>query len=181
MPVGVVVRRKPGATKWARWEWRAVAVIPGAPPAQWSELRRAGDTVDFHAGTLPMNLHRAETEAYLTGLSVPEPKLYVIMRKPVQPNETRPLELVVVTASPYEAQDYTDNGEDIVEPVVMPPALAAWTAAFVETHHQEEVFIKRKRDESRVDLVTDGIGDPRIKQITDVYRAPGTHAKEGIG
>lgn len=178
MPVGVVVRQTPGVTKWARWIWRAVAVIPGAPPADWAELRRDGDTVEFHAGTLPLTLHRTETEAYLTAISSDVPKLFVIMRTPQKQGDTRPLDLVTVTASPYEAQDYTDNGEDIVEPVEMPRALVAWIGAFIEEHHQEEVFIKRKRDKSRIDLVQDGIGDPRIKQVTDVYRAPGSHRTE---
>lgn len=178
MPVGVVVRQTPGVTKWARWIWRAVAVIPGAPPADWAELRRDGETVEFHAGTLPLTLHRTETGAYLTAISSDVPKLFVIMRTPQKQGDTRPLDLVTVTASPYEAQDYTDNGEDIVEPVEMPRALVAWIGAFIEEHHQEEVFIKRKRDKSRIDLVQDGIGDPRIKQVTDVYRAPGSHRTE---
>ena len=43
---------------------------------------------------------------------------------------------------------------------------------FVEQHHVEEEFVKRKRDRKRVDLVEDGIGDVRIQQDTDVYRAP---------
>lgn len=178
MPVGVVVRRTPGVTKWAGWIWRAVAVIPGAAEAGWTEMRRDGDSVDFHAGTLPLTLHRSETEAYLTALSCDIPKLFVIMRLPLQDSETRPLDLVTVTASPYEAQDYTDNGEDIVEPVAMPEPLIAWIAAFIDKHHQDEVFVKRKRDKSRIDRVQDGVGDPRIKQATDVYRAPGSHRTE---
>lgn len=178
MPVGVVVRQTPGATKWVPWIWRATAVIPGAPQADWTELRRDGDTVEFHAGTLPLTLHRTETEAYLTAISCDVPKLYVIMRTPLHDSDTRPLDLLTVTASPYEAQDYTDNGEDIVEPVTMPPALVAWIQAFIDKHHQDEVFIKRRRDKSRVDLVQDGIGDPRIKQATDVYRAPGSRRTE---
>lgn len=178
MPVGVVVRQAPGATRWALWVWRAVAVIPGAAPADWAELRRDGDTVDFHAGTLPLTLHRTDTEAYLTAISCEVPKLYVVMRKPLQASETRPLDLVTVTASPFEAQDYTDNGEDIVEPVAMPEVLIAWIGAFVEKHHHEEVFIKRKRDKARIDKVQDGVGDPRIRQATDVYRAPGSFRTE---
>ncbi len=178
MPVGVVVRQAPGVTKWARRIWRAVAVIPGAPQADWVVMRREGDTVDFHAGTLPLTLHRSETEAYLTAISCDVPKFYVVMRTPLHDSETRPLDLLTVTASPYEAQDYTDNGEDIVEPVAMPPAMIAWIQSFIDKHHHDEVFIKRKRDKSRIDRVQDGIGDPRIKQTTDVYRAPRPHSTE---
>lgn len=32
-----------------------------------------------------------------------------------------------MTASPYEAQDYEDNGEDIVEKILMPEGLIAWS------------------------------------------------------
>ena len=41
------------------------------------------------------------------------------------------LEVVLATASPYEAQDYTDSGEEIVEKVMMPPGLVAWVRDFV--------------------------------------------------
>jgi hypothetical protein len=54
----------------------------------------------------------------------------------------------------------------------MPPGLVAWVRDFVEQHHVEEEFVKRKRDRKRVDLVEDGVGDVRIQQDTDVYRAP---------
>ncbi|MDE0408553.1 MAG: DUF3305 domain-containing protein, partial [Alphaproteobacteria bacterium] len=35
-----------------------------------------------------------------------------------------------------------------------------------------EPFVKRQRDRRRVDLAEDGKGDPRIRQMSDVYRAP---------
>ena len=39
MPLGVVLRRTPGATRWVRHAWRAVAVLPGAGPADGRVLR----------------------------------------------------------------------------------------------------------------------------------------------
>ena len=45
------------------------------------------------------------------------------------------LQVVQITASPYEAQDYADSGEEIVEKVPMPQGLLAWVAQFVEAHH----------------------------------------------
>ena len=47
IPLGVVIRKSPGVTRWAKWSWAAVAVLPGAGPAQWTELRREGDAVDY--------------------------------------------------------------------------------------------------------------------------------------
>lgn len=165
MPLGVVVRRLPGVTRWAAHSWRAVAVLPGAGPADWQELRRDGDAEEFHAATLPLELHGAETEAYLHGLSAEVPAIYVVLRGDGE-------EVLLVTASPYEAQDYTDSGEEIVEKVPMPAGLRAWIEEFLARHHEDEVFVKRKRDRKRVDLTQDGIGDARVHGRADVYASP---------
>ena len=171
IPLGIVLQRTPGVTRWAAHVWKAVAVLPGAGQADWHELRRDGDAVEYHAGTLPLELFRTDTEAYLHGLSAKVPAIYVVMRD--APGDS-PLDLVLVTASPYEAQDYADTGEEIVEKVAMPDGLIAWVRDYVEVHHEDEVFIKRRRDKSRVDQKEDGIGDARIRQVADVYRAPST-------
>ncbi|MFK7753014.1 MAG: DUF3305 domain-containing protein [Sedimentitalea sp.] len=170
IPLGVVVRKTPGVTRWAKWNWRAVAVLPGAGPAHWSELRREGDAVEYHAATLPLMLYTTDTEAYLTNLSDQIPAIYVILREN-DANEAG-ISAELVTASPYEGQDYADNGEDIVEKVAMSEGLIALIRDFVLEHHEDETFIKRKRDRKRVDLTEDGKGDPRIRQTSDVYRAP---------
>ena len=177
MPVGVVVRRAPGATRWAKWAWRAVAVLPGAGPADWRELRREDDAVEFHAGTLMMDLYRTDTEAYLVALSNDPPSVYVVMRANEDAGTDTEMDLIAVTASPYEAQDHTDTGEEIVEPLPMPPGLIAWVREFVERHHVDEVFIKRKRDKKRIDLKEESRGDPRVAQDGDVYLAPSTRKR----
>jgi hypothetical protein len=170
MPLGVVMRRTPGVTRWAAWAWRAVAVLPGAGPAEWRVLRSEGDVTEYHAATLTLELHGAETEAYLHGLSTKVPSVYVVLRHSDDPG--CPLDALLVTVSPYEAQDYADNGEDIVEKVPMPEGLVAWVRDFVKAHHQEEEFKKRRRDRVDLERVEDGVGDPRIHQIRDVYRSP---------
>lgn len=169
MPLGIVIRRSPGATRWVKYVWNAVAVLPGAPDATWKEMRREGDTIEYHAATLPLELFRTDTEAYLHGLSAKVPSIYVVMR---DADGDQPLDMVLATASPYEAQDYADTGEELVEKVPMPDGLIAWIRSFIDQHHEDEVFVKRRRDKSRVDLKEDGIGDARIRQVSDVYRAP---------
>ncbi len=168
MPVGIVVRESPGVTRWAGWSRKAVAVLPGAGDAAWTELRREGDTVEYHAGTLVLELFGSDTEAYRLGLSAREPSLFVVMR---ESGGDLP-ELVLVTASPYEAQDYMDSGEEVVEPVEMPEGIVAWIRDFIDLHHEDEVFVKRRRDRVRTDIREDGRGDSRVQQTTDVYRAP---------
>lgn len=170
IPVGVVVRKTPGVTRWAKWSWTVSGVLPGAGPATWRELRREGEAVEYHAATVSLELHGAETEAYLHGLSAAQPSVFVVLREDGDGDE--PLEVVLATASPYEAQDYTDSGEEIVEKVPMPPGLVALVEDFVEDFHEDEEFVKRKRDKKRVDLTQDGIGDPRIGKAADIYASP---------
>ncbi len=169
IPMGVVLRRSPGVTKWQKWTWTACGVLPGAGPADWNEIRREGDVLEFHAETVALELHGADAEAYLHGLTAEVPCVYVIMRMGAS---EAPLDILTVTASPYEAQDYTDSGEEIVEKVAMSPLLRAMVQDFVDTFYKEEAFVKRKRDKKRVDLVQDGIGDPRIGKAADIYASP---------
>lgn len=174
MPLGVVIRKSPGVTRWASWTWRAVAVLPGAPDAAWHELRRDGKAVEYHAATMPLLLHHTQTEAYLQGLSAKVPCVYVVIRDQGRAHGTdAPLDVVLVTASPFEAQDYADTGEEIVEKVPMTEGLIAWVRDFVDAHHAYETFKKRRRDTHVIGDAQDGIGDPRIPQLSDVYRAPG--------
>ncbi|MEL7117031.1 MAG: DUF3305 domain-containing protein [Pseudomonadota bacterium] len=169
LPIGVVLRRTPGVTRWQKWTWTASGVLPGAAPAEWRELRRDGDAVEFHADTVPLELHGAEAEAYLHELTTKLPCIYIVMRPG---GGDRPLDILLVTASPYEAQDYTDSGEEIVEKVAMPPMLRAHVQGFVDTFYKEEDFKKRKRDKKRIDLTQDGIGDPRVGKAADIYASP---------
>lgn len=173
MPVGVVVRRQPGVTRWAKWVWRPVAVLPGAAPATWKLLREEeGGAAEFHAATVPLSLHRAVVEGYKVSLSMVPPAVFVVLRRDERPAAEVPWSVQAVTASAYEAQDYLDAAEDIVEAVPMPPVLEAWVRGFTDAHFREEPFIKRRRDRKRTDLHEEGVGDARIRQAADVYRAP---------
>ena len=184
MEVGVVVRRQPGVTKWAEEIWRAVGVLPGAPPARWRELRREGEAVEYHAATLTLEVFRDETEGYLLALDTKPPSLFVVMREVEDEEAEFPLEVVLVTASPFEAHDYLDSGEELVERVPMPPVIQAWLADFVACHHRPERFRKRRRSEVDLDQVEDGRGDPRVNP-DDVFRSPagrrGARKKGGGG
>lgn len=172
LPLGIVIRKAPGVTRWASWSWKAVAVLPGAEDVHWRELRREGEVVEYHAATVPLELWRTDTEAYLNGLSAKIPSICVVLRETTETGAEEEVEVLLATASPYEAQDYLDSGEEIVELVPMPEGLVAFIRDFIEEHHHDEKFVKRKRDKQRVDLAEDGKGDSRISQISDVYRAP---------
>ncbi len=144
MALGVVLERRPIYHNWADWSWRAVTVIPGAAPlARPRELRRDGEAVLFHAATLPLGLHRKETEGYRVNLSQSPPKVFIGLRP--GDGEEAPPQPFVVTACPFEAEDYEVDSEDRVEAVAMPPEVAAMVGHFIDEHHVEQPFVKRKR------------------------------------
>lgn len=171
--LGIVMRRSPGVTPWAKWSWRAVAVLPGASDARWKVMREEAGVTEYHAATLNLWLYQSDTEAYAHELGTVTPSVYVILREAVgeDPHGTG-YDIAHVTVSPYEAQDYCDSGEEVVEKIPMPEAILAWVGEYVQAHHVEEPFIKRRRNKERVDRKDNGIGDHRIAQASDVYRAP---------
>ncbi|WP_299962568.1 DUF3305 domain-containing protein [uncultured Roseobacter sp.] len=170
--LGVVMRRAPGVTAWVKWVWRASAVLPGAAQADWKLLREEGKAAEYHATTRDVWLYVSDTEAYAHELQAAVPSVYVILRPDTAGRASGKPDILTVTASPYEAQDYSDSGEEQVERVAMPPAVLGWVQAFVAQHHAEESFVKRRRDKLRTDKWQAGIGDARISQTADVYRAP---------
>jgi hypothetical protein len=145
MPLGVVIERREIDHRWQKYSWRPVAVIPGAPSVtQWRELIRGERFIRWHAATLTLELHRTETEGYRANLSGKVPSIYVGLRAQLDgEHEHAPF---LVTASPYEAACFPD---DIVEAVPMPDALIAWVQDFIDRHHVDEPFQKRKRDKPR--------------------------------
>lgn len=150
LPVGIVVERRRSDHPWIDHTWRAVAVIPGAgelnPRGEWKELETGEDFVRFHAGTLDIELFRKETEAYRVNLTQEPPRVFVVLRKVSEADEAaQELYPILATVSPYEAQDYLDSGEEIVDSVAMPDALIAFVSQFVGEHHVDEPFYKRKR------------------------------------
>lgn len=180
LPIGAVVRRTPGVTRWAKHIWKPVAVIPGATDAFWKELVRDGETVDYHAGTVMLELFRADVEAYLVSLNMAVPSLWIVLDRDESGQSPSDYFVSAITASAYEAQDALDSGESIVEAVPMPDSLAAWIKEFIDMHYIEEPFKKRRRDKQRVDGIEDGKGDVRIRQESDVYRAPTTIKKASV-
>ena len=149
LQLGVVVQRRSIENPWQDYCWRPVAVIPGAAPsdpeAAWLELGQGDDWIDYHAGTLTLELFRKETEAYRVNLSQDPPRIFVGLHRGADLESRHEVVPFLVTANPYEAQDYLDSGEEIVEAVAMPPAVLAFVQAFVDQHHVDEPFYKRKR------------------------------------
>jgi hypothetical protein len=149
MAIGVVVERRASAHQWVDYTWHAVSVIPQAPArdpkGDWHVLVAGERAQQYHAGTLELSLFRKETEGYKLNLTQHPPRIWIVLRQdedPASPHEVTPFH---VTADPFEAQIYLDNGEDLVDPVEMPEVVAAWVKDYVDRNHVEQPFHKRKR------------------------------------
>lgn len=146
VPLGVVVAREKVDHPWQDYAWRPLDVFLGAPPIdEWRELRRGPGFVHYHAATLTLELWRRETAAYQANMANGTPSVYVVLREDDEDPSFEGVEVVLVTASPFEAQAYGEAGADIIEPVAMPEPLVQVLEAFIAEHHVEEPFVKRAR------------------------------------
>jgi hypothetical protein len=144
MEVGVVVERRRLKSAWADHSWMPVAVLPGAPRADaWTVLAEAAETTRFYAGPAELELFNSDTGGYRDNLRSGRPSLWVSLRAV---DAAPGIAVHTVTADPAEGEALTEPGTDIIEAVPMPPEIQARLAAFVEAHHVERVFFKRKRD-----------------------------------
>lgn len=144
IPVGVLVERSKGITPWTDYLWRPVGVLAGVPEAPaWTKLSDDGERAQFYAGTATIELHRTETTNYRDNLATSEPLLWVVLRPT---DSDPPYGVFMVTADPAEGEAMTEAGNDIVESVPMPEAVQDAVAQFINEHHVERQFFKRKRD-----------------------------------
>jgi hypothetical protein len=144
MAVGIVVERRKARSQWADFLWRPVSAFAGAPAAaSWTLLGTEAETSLFYAGEAAIELHRTETTNYRDNLASGAPALWVVMRST---GSEPPLELIAVTADPAEGEAFTDAGNNLVEAVPMPAAIAEIISRFIVEHHVERPFVKRQRD-----------------------------------
>jgi hypothetical protein len=141
--VGVVVERRAAKSPWLDFLWRPISVLVGTPSAvPWTRIGAAGESTMFFAGTAAIELHRSETANYRDNLASNAPVLWVVLRRTAAEQGH---EIVTVTADPAEGEAFTDSGDDLVETVPMPPAVATQIDEFVAEHHVERAFVKRRR------------------------------------
>lgn len=148
VPLGVIIERKVSDSRWQDYSYQPIAVFPGAPPKNahddWTVLREGDGWTHFHAATMPLDLYRGETQGYRVNLSNDPPHIYIVL-SPGEEADDPEMVVHLVTACPYEAESYTEDTEQLVEGVVMPPEIAGWIKAFCDVHHKDVIFKKRKR------------------------------------
>jgi hypothetical protein len=142
--VGVIVERRKVTNPWVDHAWAPVAVLAGAPAAApWTVLHEAPELTRYYAGKFELEFFGSDTGMYRDNLRSGRPSLWVSLRHTDMPPGVA---LHFVTADPSEGEALTEAGTDIVDAVPMPVELQQRLAAFVEAHHVERPFIKRKRD-----------------------------------
>jgi hypothetical protein len=150
MPVTVIIERRSSNSPWQDHVWLPIGVLPIAASEDWKLLAEGNGWAQFQAGGLQLELHRAGTEGYLVNLSQTPPVVYVVLRG--AESGGMDIEPFLATVCPYEAMSYDKGGDHVVEGVAMPPEVVAWVAEFVERHHVEVPFQKRKNKRHEDDV-----------------------------
>jgi hypothetical protein len=143
MMVGVIVEHRALKSIWADYAWMPVGVLSGAPAAEpWTVLDESPELTRYYAGEAELEFFSSETAYYRDNLRSEAPRLWVALTESDNPPG---IALKTVTADPAEGEALTEPGADIIETVPMPAEIQARLAAFVEAHHVEREFFKRKR------------------------------------
>jgi hypothetical protein len=147
-----VVERHKATSPWLDYIWRPASLLTGVPAAApWTPLGPEGEITVFYAGSATIELYRTETANYVSNLGTGQPLVWVVLRPS---GAEPPYEVLAVTADPAEGEAFTEAGNDLVEAVPMPPAIAETLEAFVAEHHVERPFFKRQRDRSERDVAS---------------------------
>lgn len=169
--IGLLVERRRAQTRWERWTWRTVGVVPGAPGRpDWTVLRAADEAVLFHAASLELKLHADELADYLENIRSEEPSIYIVAHRLERGAECPPLQPVRLTVSPGEAQAYAEGADTIVDAIAMPAAVAQWIRSFVSDWHRGADRAKTSHRRAKPTRVTKDDSGPLV--VPPVYRVP---------
>ena len=157
IPVGVVIERRRAESQWVDFIWRPVGVLPDEPNMKpWTLLREENDTQSFYAGSATVDLYRSETPRYRENLATGAPGIWVVM----SPSEgEHPYTVTAVTADPAEGEGFTETASYLVEQVPMPEAVREAIERFIDEHHVEENFVKRKRKRADPEALAQRVAD----------------------
>ena len=145
LKVGIVVERRViVGNPWIDHAWSPVAVLPDAPAlAPWTSLGRDAHGERFYLGASDLTLYSVDTAHFRDNFTTGHPSLWVSVR----PTGLEPaLEIVGVTADPFEGEAFCETMGDIIEMLPMPADVAERIRDFYDAHHVERVFFKRQRD-----------------------------------
>mgnify|MGYP001209659427 CR=1 FL=1 len=148
LTIGIIVEQRMLDNPWQDFAWLPVGILPGIEPiepnASWKLLGEGKGWKHFLIGSLELELFKGETEGYRYNVSNDPAYVYVVLSpaEEIDDPEIRPF---LATVCPYEAESYRENGEDVVEGVVMPDEINSWVSSFIEKYHVDQPFKKRKQ------------------------------------
>lgn len=156
--IGVVLECRKAKSPWLDMIWEAHAVLPEPATAEpGASLGLNGDGMLVYGGAATLEVHTVETQFYRDNIVSGDPRIWVVLRP--QPEDARP-EIVKVTCDPTEGEGYTETGWDIVNMVPMPEAIQLALIDFIDRHHVDQPFIKRKRDRQDPEALAQGRRGP---------------------
>ncbi len=148
--LGVVAENRRSTSRWIADYWIPVGVMLAPADLRSGDVLVSDERMTrYYMGRFEMTFHAADTEAYIENLDSGNPALYVVLRRDADGIHPLPWYVHAVTGSPHAAQDCEVGSEDLIERVPMPPEILAAVLEFLDAHHVEQKFVKRRRD--RVD------------------------------
>jgi hypothetical protein len=156
--VGIVAVRRRLNNPWVDFEWLPEAVLPGLPDVPpGTQIGSEGSVERWYLGPAELVLHSGETAHYRDNLASGRPAVWVALRE----NAEGGWYVAGATIDPYEGEAFVDAVSDRVEALPMPHEIAVDLQAFIDEHHVEQAFFKRKRDRKDPHAEPDyGIGHP---------------------
>lgn len=158
LTVGVVAVKRKLNNPWVDFEWLPEAVLPGLPAVDpGTRIGAEGAVERWYLGPAEIIFHSGETAHYRDNLVSGRPSVWVALRE----NAEGVWEIAGATVDPYEGEAFVDTVTDKVEALPMPHEIAVDLQAFIDAHHVEQAFYKRKRDRMDPHAEQDfGIGHP---------------------
>ncbi len=172
--LGVVAIRRPPVTRWGTGQLRPLAVLTPEPAAAAHTRLTAEDGSEtWYLGARDLVLWSGDTAHHRDNLASGQPKVWVALRG----NDPSRAEVVCLTADPYEGEGLVSDLDLVVAVVPMPEAVQAAVASFVERHHVEIPFKKRKRSPANP-AHAEARGGPRVLQPDEKWDRPKSRGQE---
>lgn len=164
--LGVFAQRRPPVTQWSTGELRPLAVLTEEPDtAPNTKVSSEGGFETWYMGSAEVVLWSGDTGHHRDNLTSGRPSVWVALRG----SDPATTEIVGVTVDPYEGEGLASDLDLIVDAVALPEPVRARIEAFVEAHHVEMPFKKRKRLPADPNAMT--ARAPRVLQPEDKWDA----------
>ncbi len=155
--LGLLGRRVQSDKPWSQPHVLPSAVFWGESPLMPRTRISARDGVEiWYLGAANLSLHPGDAMHYRDNLATGAPRVWVAIRGEAPEN----VEIVLLTADPYEGEGLAGDPALVVEALPLPPEAIAPLNEFVARYYVEIPFEKRKRKPADPDALS-----PRAPRI----------------